>query len=203
MQTQGGVRMRTNKEKYDFLYDALEKRCQDFIRTILPTVPKKYYTISINYTKYKDGYFIQELPVACTGYKHGFYRIQKPTRLNIAKLQSYLDNPPPLSEDRIFLNWEIDNISGYNYLPKIGIADGMEAWTAEALEPKLKYLIDTYSPKEGHIACAYCRKQRKPEDIRYARIWSPNWKHQGGQSDPRPYCKDDHCAGYDQMGHEG
>lgn len=195
--------MRTNKEKYDFLYDTIEKRCLDFIGTILMTIPKRYYQIDINYTKYKDGYFIQELPVTYADYRHGFYRIPKPTRLDIAKLQSYLDAPPELTADKIFLHWHTDHTSGADPLSKIGIADGRLAWTAEALEPKLKYLIDTYSPKEGHIACAYCGKQRKPEDIHYERIWSPNWKHQGNRSDPRPYCKDDHCAGYDQMRHEG
>jgi len=57
--------------------------------------------------------------------------------------------------------------------------------------------------KEDLIKCMYCGKERPPKDIKYVRIWSPNWKASGGRSPSRPYCKDTACAIYDQMAHEG
>lgn len=57
--------------------------------------------------------------------------------------------------------------------------------------------------KEGLIYCAYCGQKRKPEDIHYEVIFSPNWKRSGFRSPKRPYCKDKLCHGMDQMAHEG
>jgi hypothetical protein len=51
--------------------------------------------------------------------------------------------------------------------------------------------------------CAYCRESIEPNDLEMARIYSPNWRRQGGQSPPRPYHKSKSCHGYDQMSHEG
>jgi hypothetical protein len=193
--------MKTNKEKYDELYTQLEGVCQVFIHTVLPVVPEKYYTISVNYIKHKDGYFVEEKQIKSARYRHGFYSPEKPTRVEIEKLREFLNNLPEFTKDKIFLRWEASNCSGNSDFSKIGVSEG--AWTPESLEPKLAQLIEKYSPKEGHIACAYCGHQRKPEELRYDTIISPNWKHQGYKSPPRPYCKDKPCASHDQMAHEG
>ena len=51
--------------------------------------------------------------------------------------------------------------------------------------------------------CAYCLELIPDEDLERRRIWSPNWRAQGGQSPFRNYHKLKGCAGYDQMAHEG
>jgi hypothetical protein len=51
--------------------------------------------------------------------------------------------------------------------------------------------------------CAYCNKPIPDGDLEMRRIYSPNWRSQGGQSPPRPYHKSKRCGGYDQMAHEG
>jgi hypothetical protein len=51
--------------------------------------------------------------------------------------------------------------------------------------------------------CAYCGTAIEKGDLEMRRIYSPNWKRQGGQSPPRPYHKSKCCGGYDQMAHEG
>ncbi len=53
------------------------------------------------------------------------------------------------------------------------------------------------------IRCSYCRKVLEPGSVKYARIWSPNWKKTGNLSPPRPYCREGYCSGDDQMAHEG
>ena len=51
--------------------------------------------------------------------------------------------------------------------------------------------------------CAYCLDLIPDEDLERKRIWSPNWRAQGGQSPLRNYHRSKGCAGYDQMAHEG
>ena len=59
------------------------------------------------------------------------------------------------------------------------------------------------SEAEEKKICEYCREPIEPDDLEMAQIISPNWKHQGFMSPPRPYHKSKPCAGYDQMAHEG
>ena len=51
--------------------------------------------------------------------------------------------------------------------------------------------------------CMYCREPIEPNDLEMRCIYSPNWRRQGGKSEPRPYHKSKGCGAYDQMGHEG
>ena len=195
--------MRTNKEKYEEIWGQLEDRSRIFIKSVLPAIPKSFFAISTNYTKHKDGYFIEEYPIEKAAYHYGFYRTchKRPTKKDIAELTAKIAGMPDFTPDNIMFYWRIDNTSGAGKMSDF--SEGKKAWIVEKLQPRLQILIDTYSPKKGYIACSYCRKQRKPEDIVYKTIISPNWKNQGFKSPPRPYCKDNHCAVWDQMGHEG
>jgi hypothetical protein len=194
--------MKTNKAKYDILFDLLEQKCNDFIKSLFSKLPEKYHAIAINYVKYKEGYFIQEREIIDIGYRHGFYKKDKPTRKEIEKLQNYINNIE-LKADNIYIVWKAENTSSSERICEINMINSHYAWSKEFLMPTLKKLIDTYSPKEGYIKCSYCGKQRKPEDINYKTIISQNWKDIGFESPKRPYCNDNPCASHDQMAHEG
>ncbi|MFA5186947.1 MAG: hypothetical protein WC551_10745 [Patescibacteria group bacterium] len=190
--------MMTNKEKYDALYAQFEIK----LRGLLPRLPEKYYAISVNYTKHKQGYFIEERTISKVDIRGvpGWYK--KVTKIDIERLRIFIDTLVEPKQKDIFLHWTIGNTSAADTLEKVN--EGKDcAWQREHLEKRLAELIELYSPREGYIRCSYCRKQRKPEDIIYDTIISPNWKNSGYKSPPRPYCKDSPCAGYDQMGHEG
>jgi hypothetical protein len=51
--------------------------------------------------------------------------------------------------------------------------------------------------------CMYCGKPIEEGNLEMKRIWSPNWRREGGQSPPRPYHKKEGCGADDQMAHEG
>jgi hypothetical protein len=195
--------MVTNKDKYNAIYDELESYYQSFILSVIPITPAHYYSISTNYIKYKDGYFIEERHITGIKYNHGVYRLEKPTRKDIERLKIFLEDLPEPTRDKILVCWKASNCSGATNLLKIGAENSLTAWKSEDLEPKLAQMIEKYSPKEGHVACSYCREQRKPEDIKNATIISRMWKHQNYTSPQRPYCKDKPCDSYDQMAHEG
>ena len=195
--------MKSNKERYEYLWDQLGVRSQSFIKSVLPKVPARFFGISINYTKHKNGYFIEEYPIEKVTYCHRIYHNGKTrqTEKDVENLANNIQKLPDFSEESILLHWRITNTSGATRLSDF--SEGNKAWRLEELQSKLQRAIDTYSPKAGYIACSYCRKQRKPEDLIYKRIIGRNWKDNGSISPPFPYCKDANCAGYDQMANEG
>ena len=192
----------TNKQKYNELLDILKDREQEFVdSTIGKDAPKSFWIISVNYTAHQCGYFIEEKIISKIRYHSQFYIPDRPTLVDIEKLQEFLANPV-FESSRIRACWVSGNISGSARYSDIG-TDEFSAWEKDKLEPKLANMIEIYSPKEGYSPCAYCGKQRKPEDMMHGTIFSRNWKANNFKSPPRLYCKDAPCHGNDQMAHEG
>jgi hypothetical protein len=137
------------------------------------------------------------------------YLGKKPTRDDVARLKYYMEHGIDFQIEGIIFFWEsvqkTYTVSGATPLPDIDKAefsffDSQRAQT-KADEIKAKREHEQALLASGHIKCRYCGAIRKPEDIVHKAIFSGMYRNL--RSDPRPYCKDKGCAGYDQMGHEG
>ena len=154
---------------------------------------------------------VEELVVVGPDYFYprgiSFFQGNKPTRAEVAYLKEWIDEDHPFEREKLYL--DLQTVHGHSttsfYLdPNRG--HSLIFFTAkeahvETDSRRRKIEEEKRLLSEGHIRCRYCGVVRRPENITYARMWNPVYR--GGQSDPRPYCKDKGCAGYDQMGHEG
>jgi hypothetical protein len=84
------------------------------------------------------------------------------------------------------------------------ISDEGSAWwmDRETAQVKADEINEEYALKPGQVRCRYCRRGVDEDKAVMKRIFSRNWRYQGGRSNPRLYCSS-RCAGNDQMAHEG
>ncbi len=195
--------METNIEKYNRLWNDLNSEVEKYVDSVLPNPPKVFYEIGVDYTKYPGGCHIRSRRITEASYSLGIYHNHKKrqTAKDIEELKNKIVAMPDFDESKIFLHWQDGNTSGA--IPLKALSEPGKSLNPEDLKEELQKMIDLYSPKPGHIACEYCRHQRRPDDLVYKTIISPNWKDRGFRSPPRPYCKDRQCWGHDQMAHEG
>jgi hypothetical protein len=84
------------------------------------------------------------------------------------------------------------------------ISEEGSAWwkDKDAAQVKADEMSKEYALKPGQVRCKYCMRGVDEDKAVMKRIFSRNWRYQGGRSDLRPYCSK-RCAGNDQMAHEG
>ena len=196
--------MRTNLEKYNYYRELLRQKAQTFIDSLFPQgKPNKFYEV--------NGYRgIQEYTVTSIEYNFGLYSKDKPTREDVNRAHAIYENTPEFSKDNVLLRYEYPlgnhQASGAKKLSKI-LNSRYMAFTAEDLEDELRRQKELYEPREGYIACSYCRKQNPPENIVYEKLifrdFDPVRRKQFVNKKTLPYCKDTDCAINDQMAHEG
>lgn len=192
--------MRTNREKYDYLCGQIAAKDQAAIRELLPDgVPSQFHTI--------EQYEVK--PIAVTGasrYRRGFHVKSSDARItkqDVEEANATLSSWAAPALDDIMVGYSYKQtygtVSGAYPYPKIG-GDVMLAWSAEALAPEIDRRRALYAPREGHEACAYCRKQTPSGSMVSHTI---HYRDQGGLAKKvGRYCSPT-CGGYDQMGHEG
>ena len=196
--------MRTNLEKYNYYRELLRQKAQTYIDLLFPEgKPGRFYEVN----SYRG---IQEYTITSIKYNFGLYPKDKPTREDVNKARALYENTPEFSKDNVFLYYECQlgkhQLSGAKRLLNILNSEYMSFTTGE-LEEALRKQKELYEPREGYIACSYCRKQRLPEDIVYKTLIYRGLdkirRKQVVKKKLLPYCKETNCAAYNQMAHEG
>lgn len=192
--------MKTNAEKFSYYCGQIKAKDAEAIAALIPGgVPSQFFVIRQYEAK----------PVTVTGlgvYRRGVYELSardRITKAEVAQVQAMLESweAPALADVLIHYREEggFGTATGAHKHGKIE-ADPLLAWTAEELAPEIERRYALYSPREGHTACAYCRKQTLDADLVSRKIFYRDIS--GPSTKTGKYCSDQ-CGGYDQMGHEG
>jgi len=198
--------MATNLEKYKKYEAIMDKLGHDFAMSFFPNgLPDKVYRVSINHTKYKNGYYVQEAKVDKIMYhfKENFrkpYFDKRPNRENVSKIKKIVEGLTcqDLNEEDICLHVSDGRTSWGMHLKDF--KEGNNAsFVKNTLEPIVKGLVEKYVPKEGQFKCEYCGKatdiDKKVVDTVISRQYT-NFKKEFD------YCSG-RCAAHNQMAHEG
>jgi hypothetical protein len=189
---------KTIQQQWDDLQDHLDKMGNDFIESYYRDMDKPTVVYELN--SYKS---IGELPIVgiVMWYQGRPYYDKRPTRILLAEFEKYVASYIPKDSD-IRLRWEIKREGGGSSSSAIkptDIDDKRYSLSRELLLPRQEELRQLYEPREGYIACTYCRKQiPENEAVDYTVIARqyPNMRKTA------KYCPGN-CGPYDQMAHEG
>lgn len=149
---------------------------------------------------------ITEQPITSWGlsdtsnWRPNYYK--KPTKKDLERLIEWHLKFAP-SEDKIFLYYEYASgwggkVSGAHNLVKIR-DDKNISFNKEDLIPRLNELQAIYAPREGHMACTYCRRQTVIETMIDYTVIARQYP---GMKKTSKYCSVT-CGANDQMAHEG
>lgn len=126
---------------------------------------------------------------------------KKPTRKKLQELIDWNKRFEP-SEDKIYLRYQYTTgqwkASGAHLLIKIK-DDKTLAFAESDLYPLQREWKEKFEPRDGHIACTYCRKQVPAKDAVDFTVIARQYPNMRKTS---KYCSKE-CGGYDQMAHEG
>jgi len=129
---------------------------------------------------------------------------KRPTKKNVEEIITYNNSYFPTKDHIMFFYTysygDGSGVEGADTLVDI-ISSERISFNKEDLVPELKKMKELYEPREGHIKCHYCDRQRLPKDIHQKTIISRMYSN--CESPLRNYCNDRPCASYDQMGSEG
>ena len=198
--------MKTNLEKWNHYKEILKRKEQAYLEKELGDYPQ-----NIVWGVHPNGSMFQVTTDTC--YRHAvrvYFFTKKPTRKDVERIENYALSDIQFSKDKIRIvckeisgtytttgNRTIEEFERIYYKDKIE-AEKKAFETTEKIRTE-KELIESGS----HHRCCYCHSVKTKENIRFDTIFSPNWASSGGQSPPRPYCRDKNCAVNDQMAHEG
>lgn len=200
----------SNQAKWDALQAELHRRELEFAASVFDgNIPDRVYSVLVS-----NGDIEQRI-IYRVGYRHDtdcmYHYGAKPTTKNVAALKEYLDSDIQFEPGKILFYWTCKDLehTAKGATDFFAINEGkFDFLDLEQATEKARQVAAEHQRKKdllaaGWITCCYCGAARHPKDIVYDRIISPNWKHQNYRSDPRPYCRDKGCLGYDQMAHEG
>lgn len=123
---------------------------------------------------------------------------QRPTKILLDELWKWSEAfIPEIKEICIHYECSSSKAKGAHKLEQID--DRRLSYTREALLPALQELKDKYEPREGHTACAYCRKQTHNESMVDYTVIARQYP---GMKKTSKYCSKN-CGINDQMAHEG
>jgi hypothetical protein len=189
----------TNREKYENYRLEIEAKDRQAIAALLPSVPTQFYTI--------NAYETVAVEVTSVGvYRRGIYQPDESNRMTrdqVALAKKYLDEwaAPTLKDISVHYRHKqaYGTVSGAHRYQKIEEDAGM-AWRAEDLADEIERRRMLYAPRDGHTACAYCRKQTPTANLVSHTI---HYRDRGGlRKKVGQYCSGQ-CGYYDQCGHEG
>lgn len=198
----------TLKDKWDYSIEALRQKEREYAESLFGG---KLPACLFHVTMKGD---IERHEVVRVGYCHNpmnvtYFEGKTPIRAKVSALQEYVDNLPTFDPSGVIFFWHGPvgnfNVSGATKLSLLqeeqwDFLDEAKAQTrASAVKAKLQHEQELLAA--GWVRCQYCGNVRSPEQIHYKTIISRMYRNL--RSDPRPYCKDKDCAGYDQMAHEG
>lgn len=204
--------MRTNLEKFEFYYNQLKKKRQDFIDSLNLNIPAKVYNVKHIGT-------IEEFEIKAITYREKFEIFIKPySRNDIATVIGKLNSTEPLSRENIQVTYEylfgesvqtssfkLDDIS--KFLTK-------EEAEKKSLERKEIMERENYLLKNKHTRCQRCGKIVPDADVVSNTIFGRGRKNvfdsRKGQyvskscvtTEPMKFCSST-CAANEQMSREG
>lgn len=192
--------MKTNHEKFTYYCGQIKAKDAEAIAALLPDgVPSQFFVIRQYEAK----------PVAVTGlgvFRRGVYEPSQGDRITkaeVARVQALLESweAPELADVQIHYREQgvFGTVTGAHKHGKIE-EDPIMAWMAEELAPEIARRYAMYSPREGHTACAYCRKQTPDDSMVSRKIF---YRGRGGLATKTgKYCSEQ-CGHHDQCSHEG
>lgn len=192
-----------NIDKYNELLEVLEGKCRDFVKSVIPELPKVFYEIS-------NQYRIKEVTITGARYQSGFYEKPKPTKIDISSIERTL-NENKLDKKDIWINYEhvygggLISTGSYNYLK---FKTDFRSFDKNDLIKKAEENRMLYEPREGCVSCSYCGKVvDKDNVVKYEIIflnsrWNGNKNVKFVDRKTNNYCSGE-CGLHDQMGHEG
>lgn len=179
------------------LYQKLEEMGETYLSGVFPGgKPKVIYHITGNYE-------IESVDVIDISIVRRFTLPEKYKKITDADLKKILNClAPPFTPNDIRVVMKEKESSSSTVTIQLGYFNGYN-FNKDELIPRATKQKELYGAKDGYLPCAYCRIQRKLEDLKQDIIISPNWQANNYKSPPRNYCKDKPCHSHDQMGHEG
>lgn len=208
------IKMRTNKEKWDYYKGLIDEREQKFIDIRVSNKPKELYEVT------HIGH-LTVLTVTGIKYSNGLHYFTKiPKKTDVTKIKEYYENPPELSIANIRVHWErrYDGWKSTSATKYTELIDEKNAYQMDKAlaDVKVKELKEKRAHEEellanGHIRCTYCNKViPESEAIDYTIIFQnsrPDPTRRSGwkkfvDKKTNKYCPSG-CGVYDQMAHEG
>jgi len=144
-------------------------------------------------------------------YKPYFDKSKKPTKKLIAEIEQYIEKIKS-SERIIYANYKDFGTGAYKFhdvVPEKGVSFYEQDLVSEA-DRRNKL----YAPKDGHTACAYCRKQTPNENLvqkviigrgrkRVFNNWKGRYEDKACVTEDKLLFCSGNCAGNEQMSREG
>ena len=195
----------TNLEKYKMYEIIVDDIGDKFCISHFPDgFPEKIYEISVNFTKYENGYFIREGIVTDVGYSfRGELRKpwfdKRPSRKDVEKIKEMSEKilTEVLDKNNIFIHLRLENTTWATSLEALD--NGKASLDEDSLILERERLIEKYIPKEGQFKCSYCGCATDDNMKLTEEIISRQYRNFRKKFD---YCSSK-CASHDQMAHEG
>lgn len=184
---------KTNKQKYDELYNELKIRTAAFLVAKFPDgLPTKMYKVTLKQ--------MQTLDITSYHIPRMHYCIDNPNNKDIQRLKDFINK-----------NEITDNDINIGYTYKLGTstvtgAEGLDTLNKtfyldlDLATEKLNSNLSIYGDREGYITCSYCYKQVKIEEAVSYEISFRNSGRLVYQTNK--YCSSK-CGVHNQMGCEG
>ena len=206
--------MGTNLEKWKYYLNLIKLREVEYIVTHVTNVPKILYDVV------RSGDIKEKIVTDIIYWNLLYFSGKKPTRVEVAEIKDYYENPPELTLDGVRINyyeyWGDNN--KYKSSSSVKYVEMFEKFSTTKKEADGRALVfqikvdrEAALLENGHVRCTYCRKiVPENESVKCKIIFQNSRSDFNSRSGFKKfvdekinvYCSNQ-CGGYDQMGHEG
>lgn len=170
--------MRTNLEKWNFYFNEITLKSNDFIKSILPIIPEVFYKVENNGEVY-------ECTVLNAHYSHRMhYWGKRPTNDDVQMIKGFYEDDEPFDAKNAYIDyrycWNEEN--GYTSTTAINIIDLVEGKNA-FLDKETAEKVGKEKKKAFDDMIAFKEKHKKDANYSYGSNgykflgWQNGWKH--------------------------